>query len=69
MVSFFQNAKSSKNVVFDITNNKKANITLCDKSGLPFLFQSLSAMLERLAGLGVNVQIAQDVIFTVQSVP
>ena len=60
MVSFFLNATSSKNVVFDFTNNKKANITLYDKSGKPFLSTSSSAMLERHAGLGVYVQIAQD---------
>ena len=35
MLSYFLNATNtpSKNVVFDITNNKKANITLYNKSG------------------------------------
>ena len=33
MLSYFLNATPSKNVVFDITNNKKANINLYNKSG------------------------------------
>ena len=36
MLSYFLNATPSKNVVFDITNNKKTNITLYNKSGYPF---------------------------------